>query len=248
MQECAEEVSVDGTPERNELLSGLPPDVFEAIRPGLSLVELEFRQSLHEPAEPTPYVYFPLSGVISLLTVLQNGAAVEMGTAGNEGMIDISSFLGVRNSESRCIVQVPGRALRMTRDDFRKALDRHETLRALVGAYVMEFFTMVAQSSACNRSHELRERTARWILMTHDRVGSDKFPITQEFLAEMLGVQRPSVTHAAVELATERLIAYRRGVMTVIDRKGLENASCECYRLIRNRFDRIAKMRVPAHG
>jgi CRP-like cAMP-binding protein len=224
---------------QNRILEALPESDREALLPEFEEVTLEFKQSLHEPGDPTPFVYFPLSGALSLLTVLQDGWAVELGSVGDEGMIDISVFLGLTNSESRCIVQVPGRALRMRSENFRQLLDGASPLRAVVGAYVMEFFTMVGQTSACNRIHTASQRCARWILMTQDRVHGDEFPITQQFLSEMLGVNRPTVSKAEVALSENGLISYRHGKLKVLDRAGLEQASCECYALIRERFDRL---------
>lgn len=224
---------------RNRILQALPEPERIQLLHDFQEVPLNFKQSLHEPGEPTPYVHFPIAGAISLLTVLQDGWAVELGTVGDEGMIDISVFLGLKNSESRCVVQVPGLALRMPSEKFRRHLAEVPAFHHVVGAYVMEFFTMVAQTSACNRIHSATQRCARWILMTQDRVHGDDFPLTQQFLSEMLGVNRPTVSNAEVTLSDQGLIAYRHGKMKVLDREGLKAASCECYQLIRDRFDRL---------
>lgn len=224
---------------RNRILEALPEGDRNELLHDFQEVPLDFKQLLHEPGEPTPHVYFPIAGAISLLTVLQDGWAVELGTVGDEGMIDIAVFLGLKNSESRCVVQVPGRALRMPSEKFRRRLEEMPEFRRVVGAYVMEFFTMVAQTSACNRIHSATQRCARWILMTQDRVHGSDFPITQQFLSEMLGVNRPTVSNAAVALSDLSLIAYRHGKMKVLNREGLRAASCECYELIRERFDRL---------
>src|SRR5436190_8235989 len=181
---------MDPVAARNRLLSAIPLEEMERLSPDLDEVRLKFRSNLHEPGRSTPYVHFPDSGVLSLLTVLADGSAVELGHVGNEGMVDISVFLGIEHSESRTIVQVPGIARRMPAERFREHLDTLPNLRRLIGAYVLEFFTMVAQTTACNRRHNLRQRLSRWLLMTHDRVGLPEFPITQEFLAEMLGASR----------------------------------------------------------
>jgi CRP-like cAMP-binding protein len=230
----------------NRLLAALPKDERRALEPDLESVTLEFRSILHEPGDPTPYVYFPDSGVLSLLTVLADGEAVELGHVGNEGMVDIAVFLGLEASESRTVVQVPGEAHQMDAGRFREHLESLPGLRRLLGAYVLEFFTMVAQTTACNRRHTLSQRIARWILMTHDRVGSDTFPITQEFLAEMLGASRPKVTGAAGTLQEQGLVSYRRGVMQVRDRERLETTACECYGLVWNRFERFEATGEPA--
>ena len=223
----------------NRILSSLPPDEYERILPDLKLVPLKFRVSLHEPGDRMPYVYFPNTGVISMITVLQSGDGVEIATVGNEGMTDISVFLGLEESDVRLLVQVPGDAMRMASARFRWHVEKSPRLRANLGYYAVSMFTLVAQSAACNRMHPIVDRCARWLLMTHDRVDAPVFPMTHDFLSEMLGVRRPSVSVAAEALQEAGLITYHRGKVTVLDRAGLEAASCECYGLIRERFDRL---------
>src|SRR5512141_2495213 len=213
----------------NRLLSSLPPEEYERILPDLKEVPLKFRVSLHEPGDKMPYVYFPSTGVISMLTVLEDGAAVEIATIGNEGMTDISVFLGLEESDSRLLIQVPGTAMRMNSDRFREHVEQIPSLRALLGYYTVSMLALVAQSAACNRMHPMVQRCARWLLMTHDRVDAAGFPMTHQFLATMLGVRRPSVSMAAKALRDTGLISYHRGKVTVLDRRGLEAASCECY-------------------
>ena len=221
----------------NGLLQALKPADLKVLSADLRTVALEFKESLHEPGDPTPFVYFPNDGVVSLLTVLENGMAVELGHVGREGMVDISVFLGLEASESRIIIQVPGTAQRMASTRFRAHVEAIPDLRRIMGAYVLEFFTMVAQTTACNRQHTIQQRFARWVLMTQDRTARTEFPITQEFLAEMLGVTRPKVTSAAGAMKRRGLIDYRRGLMTVESRARLEAAACECYALVWDRFE-----------
>lgn len=223
----------------NRILASLPAEEYERILPDLKTVPLKFRISLHEPGDKMPYVYFPNTGVISMLTVLADGVAVEIATIGNEGMTDLSVFLGLEASDSRLLIQVPGTAMRMESDRFLKHVEQIPILRALLGYYAVSLFALVAQSAACNRMHPIVERCARWLLMTHDRVDADVFPMTHNFLAEMLGVRRPSVSVAAEALQAAGFITYHRGKVMVLDRPGLEAASCECYRHIRERFDRL---------
>jgi CRP-like cAMP-binding protein len=223
----------------NRILSSLPPDEYKRILPDLKPVPLKFRVSLHEPGDRMPYVYFPSTGVISMITVLGNGDGVEIATVGNEGMTDISVFLGLEESDARLLVQVPGDGMRMASRRFRRHVLENPTFRANLGYYAISLFTLVAQSAACNRLHPIAERCARWLLMSHDRVDALVFPMTHEFLSEMLGVRRPSVSVAAEALQKAGLITYHRGKVTVLDRAGLEAASCECYGLIRERFDRL---------
>lgn len=224
----------------NRILSALPPRDYDRIAPDLKQVPLKFRVSLHEPGDKMPYVYFPNTGVISMLTVMEDGIAVEISTIGNEGMADLFSFLGLEESDARLLVQVPGTAMRMEKERFHKHIAQVPALRALLGHYAVASFALVAQSAACNRMHPMIERCARWLLMTHDRVDAEEFPMTHNFLSEMLGVRRPSVSVAAASLQAAGLISYHRGRVTVLDRDGLEDASCECYRLMRARFDRLA--------
>jgi CRP-like cAMP-binding protein len=221
----------------NGLLLALRPADLQALGADFETVELKFKDSLHEPGDPTPFVYFPNDGVVSLLTVLENGMAVELGHVGREGMVDISVFLGLEASESRIVIQVPGSAQRMDSVRFRKHVEALPDLRRIMGAYVLEFFTMVAQTTACNRQHTIQQRFARWVLMTQDRTARESFPITQEFLAEMLGVTRPKVTNAAGAMKRRGLIDYRRGLMTITNRARLETAACECYALVWDRFE-----------
>ncbi len=223
----------------NRILSSLPREEYERILPDLTLVPLKFRTSLHEPGDQMPYVYFPNTGVISMITVLGNGDGIEIATVGNEGMTDISVFLGLEESDARLLVQVPGSGMRMASARLRRHVQQNPGLRANLGYYAVSLFTLVAQSAACNRKHPVVERCARWLLMSHDRVDAAVFPMTHDFLSEMLGIRRPSVSVAAQTLQNAGLITYHRGKVTVLDRAGLESASCECYQLIRERFDRL---------
>ena len=195
---------------------------------------------LHEADEVASFVYFPTKGVVSMLTVLASGEAIEIATIGNEGMADLSAFFGLRTSPARLLVQVPGEAFRMTRDAFDQHLASSAELRQVLGAYSISMFIEVSQTAACNRLHLVEQRCARWLLMTHDRVDGDTFPITQEFLSEMLGVRRPTVSVAEAKLQEAGLIRYSRGAMEILDRPGLEAQACECYSIIRERFDALA--------
>lgn len=217
--------------------------------PDLKAVPLKFRMPLYEPGDKMPYVYFPNTGVVSMLTVMEDGVAVEIATVGNEGMVDLFVFLGLEESDSRLLIQVPGTAMRMESARFRAHAEQIPALRLLLGYYATASFALVAQSAACNRMHPVVERCARWLLMTHDRVDAAEFPMTHNFLSEMLGIRRPSVSVAAAALQAAGFISYHRGTVTVVDRAGLEGASCECYALIRARFDRLAGgSHADAHG
>lgn len=232
--------------EVNRILSSLSGPAFDRLMNDFELVPLLFKEEIHRPSATMTYVYFPLSGVLSMLTTLEDGTSVELATVGNEGMVDISVFLGLEASESQITAQIPGEALRMKSATFRHYLEAEPELRVAIGAYVLELFTMVAQNNACNRAHTVTERLARWLLMCHDRVDTDEFPITQEFMSEMLGVRRPTISTAASSLHGDGAIDYKRGTMMILDRGRLEAATCECYRLIRARFDRLPGKVSPA--
>jgi CRP-like cAMP-binding protein len=221
----------------NRILRSLEPHVYERIRPHLDLVRFPLGIVVLEPGQALDTVYFPSHGVLSMLTVLENGDLVEIATIGNEGMADLSVFLGLKISRSRLLCQVPGDTLRMETGVFLHLVEQNPGLREALGAYMVSMFIQVSQSAACNRLHPVEERCARWILMTHDRVDSDSFPLTQDFLASMLGVRRPSVSVAASILQRAGFVRYSRGRMTVLNRDGLEAAACECYAIVRSQFD-----------
>jgi CRP-like cAMP-binding protein len=219
----------------NALLASLPRGDLEKLCAGGTLIELPMKRILHEPGELAPDVLFPASGVISLLTVLDDGSAVEIATVGNEGMVDLAAYLGME-SHARWLVQVPGSALQIPAAHVRKAAAESESILKVLHEYMLAMFVLVSQTAACNRRHPVEERTARWLLMTHDRVESDLFPMTHEFLADMLGVRRPSVSIAMGMLQKAGFINYRRGRVEVVDREGMEQAACECYHLLAEQF------------
>jgi CRP-like cAMP-binding protein len=224
---------------QNRILRSLPRSEYEQLLPHVELIRLRISQVLHEPGDEMPYVYFPNYGVLSMLTVLESGEAVEIATVGNEGIADLSVFLGLKVATSRLINQVPGEVVRLGTPSFVELVAECPGLRAGLGYYMVAMFTLVSQSAACNRLHSLEERCARWILMTHDRVDADTFPLTQEFLSTMLGVRRPSVTVAAGMLQKAGFITYSRGNMTVLDRAALEASACECYQIIAEQFQHL---------
>lgn len=209
------------------------------LRRHLKPVALAYRQSLYRANKPIEYVYFIESGVGSLVNTMKNGDAAEVGTIGNEGFVGLPLLLGDNQTPMSVYVQVPGSGLRMKASSFRKELAGSATLRAVMHRNVHAFFNQVAQSAACNHFHSLEQRCSRWLLMTHDRMHSDAFLLTQEFLAMMLGVQRTGVTVAAGALQRAGLIRYTRGNVTILDRRGLERRSCECYGISKKEFDRL---------
>lgn len=226
---------------RNRLLAVLPNGERDRVEGAMERVPVRPHDLLHPPGERMRHVYFPLVGVISLMTPLQDGSFIETATVGNEGMVGLYAFLGggvIGNHQA--MGQVPGEALRMEADHFRAEIeDDRSKLRDVMFAYARALFAQISQGVACNGAHSIQERCARWLLETHDRAGGDRFELTQEFLSDMLGVRRPSVTVAARTLQQAGLIEYQRGQITVLDRSGLEQASCECYRVITEEYRRL---------
>ncbi len=237
-------VSIDlAATNGNSILGALPAPELERIRRKLSLASLRVRTVLFEPGDPIDAVYFPIDGIISLVTPLRGGATVEVATVGNEGIVGVPYVFGGALAV-RAITQVKGRVLRMTAADFRAEVTPPGPLRDLTESYGQALFSQVAQAAACNRLHSNQERLSRWLLMSHDRVGRDDFEITQEFLGQMLASRRGTVTISARALQSAGLIRYQRGHLTILNREGLERVSCECYRVIEEALARpIARAR-----
>jgi CRP-like cAMP-binding protein len=224
---------------RNRLLELLHPADFDRLRLHLEPVALEYRQSLYEANAPITSVYFPIDGVVSLVNTMADGSTSEVGTIGNEGIVGVPAILGDCLAPTSAYVQVPGSGLRLAADTLTAELERSARTRIIMLHYAHAFFNQVAQSAACNQLHQIEQRCCRWLLMTHDRVQSDQFQLTQEFLGMMLGVRRTSVTAVAGELRRQKLIGYNRGRVTVLNRIGLERHACECYAVSKNEFDRL---------
>lgn len=230
--------SVDG--RGNRLLAALPDPDRQRLLAHTEPLEMTLRQPVYEPGRPIEHVYFPIDAVLSVLAVMDNGQAVEVATVGHEGMVGVPVFLGVSTSPGLAFCQVPGVALRMPAGSFRELANGAGAVQELLQRYTYAFFTQISQGAACNRLHSVDQRLARWLLITQDRTGGkDQFLLTQEFMAQMLGVRRATVTEAAGRLAQAGLIGYRRGIVTVLDRPGLEAASCECYRIISDEHTRL---------
>lgn len=227
----------DSALHQNGILKRLKPAAVQELSKLLEKVDLRFKEPLHAQAQRVTHVFFPASGVVSSVIDLEGGQTVETGTIGREGLVGVSVLMGESLSPTRTFVQVPGTAHRATRDDLLEFVKHHPQLQTLALRYASVQLATLAQTAACNRVHTVEERLARWLLMTRDRVDSDAFPLTQQFLAEMLGVRRPTVSLAGAILQKAGLIRYRRGEITVLDRAGLEDAACECYRTIRQRFE-----------
>jgi CRP-like cAMP-binding protein len=223
----------------NALLALLPDDEYNRLLPHLQLVPTPFNAMMYERGQTITHVYFPCSGAHSILATMENGAAVEVGTVGREGLSVVEVLMGSDVANETTVCQVPGESLRMPLAAFRDAIAGDTALRRIALRYLQAYMSQVSQSVACNRLHSLEERFARWVLMSHDRVPGDEFQLTQEYLAIMLGVHRPSVTLVARAFQQAGLIKYNRGTMTILDRPGLEEACCECYGVVRKQFERL---------
>jgi CRP-like cAMP-binding protein len=221
----------------NRLLDALPAKARDVLR--LERCDAQVRDMLFEQDEPIRQIVFPTTCVCSMVTVLENGGPIELATIGNEGLVGVPVFLGASATNARGFVQVAGEYLSLSASAFRKAIDNGGPLHGLVQRYSQALFTQIAQNVACNRAHPVEQRCARWLLQTADRVGRKDFPLTQEFLGQMLGVRRATVNGAARALQDAGLITYRRGEITIEDRTGLEAASCECYAIVAREFDRL---------
>jgi CRP-like cAMP-binding protein len=224
---------------RNRLLDLLPEGDRARVLPTMQRITGEFGEIVFERNAPLTFVDFPLGAVISVVVIMEDGAIAEAGTIGNEGMAGIPLLLNASSSPLQAFYQVPGDTLRMPAAAFNEELTRGGVFREVLQRYALGFMNQLAQSAACNRLHPVDQRLCKWILMSHDRVGSDTLLLTQEVLAQMLGVRRASVTVAAGMLQKAGFIRYSRGALTVLDREGLETASCECYTIVRTELERL---------
>ncbi|MGR6922324.1 Crp/Fnr family transcriptional regulator [[Actinomadura] parvosata] len=220
---------------RNLILGALPQPEQRGLAGHLTPVDLKLKTVLYEPGGSIDHVYFPIAGVVSLVADLGGGTVVEVATVGHEGMVGLPVFLGAGPPAERASVQIAGRALRMSAERFRhdvSVLDGR--LQLAMQRYTQAMFTQLARNAACNRMHNVRQRCARWLLMTADRMHAGTFDLTQEFLAQMLGVRRASVSEVAAELQAEGCISYSRGTIVIEDRAALRSRACDCYAVVRD--------------
>lgn len=230
-------------PGQNRILSSLSRDLQLRLLPRMEKTSLSVGQILYEADEPIAHAWFPLSGIVSLVITLKDGQTVEVATIGNEGVAGIPLLLGAQRGRLKALCQVAGQALRMRAEHFRRSLEEHADFLEFARRYAHCLFEQLAQTTACNHVHSVQQRMCRWLLSTHDRVGADEFRLTQEFLARMLGVRRPSVTVAAGDLQRAGFIRYQRGRIRIADRAGLEAGACECYETLRQELDRLLAAR-----
>jgi CRP-like cAMP-binding protein len=223
----------------NSMLAALPRKQYRRLLAGLESVALNFGEVLYEPGERIRHVYFPNDSLVSLLTLVDNHLALEVGMVGREGMVGLPLAMGRDVSPVRALVQGAGTAMRMKSARFSEEIRKSPKLQGEINRYTGVLMAQITQTAACNRFHVVEARLARWLLMTRDRVGSDEFRLTHEFLGHMLGVRRVGVTNAARAMQRKKLIAYSRGRIRILDRRGLEGAACSCYALVKDMYDGV---------
>jgi CRP-like cAMP-binding protein len=227
------------SPEQNRLLGALPRAERERIFPHLTLVSLSLGTVLYESGDPQRYIYFPTDAIVSLLYVLKDGASAEIAVVGNDGAIGVALFMGGATTTNRAIVQTAGNAYRLTRVRIEDEFARHGEMLHILLRYTQGLITQMAQTAVCNRHHSVEQQLCRWLLLSLDRLSTNKLVMTQELIASMLGVRREGITEAAGHLQKAGVIQYSRGKITVLDRKRLESMSCECYDVVRKETERL---------
>ncbi len=223
----------------NQILAALSETDYQRLAPHLQFVLLPLGKVLLEPNEPVKEVYFPQQAMISLVSIMMDGSTTEIGLIGNEGMIGLSAVLGGGGTTSRSIVQIAGTAVKLPTHIVQQEFNRGEKLQKLLLLYTQALLTQVSQSAACNRQHTIEERLARWLLSVQDCVLKNELPLTQEFIANMLGIRRSGVTVAAGTLQQAGMISYHRGIIKILNQEDLEATACECYRLVQSEFIRL---------
>lgn len=224
-------------PPTNQLLAALPKAEHKRLLPNLEPFRLVFGEMIYQPGDLIRYVYFPDSGIVSLLATVKGSGSLEVGIVGREGMVGMPVFMGVETSRNCAVVQGAGSALRMKANLFRKECDTCRALPRLLRRYAYSLWTQLSQTAVCNRFHPIDARLARWLLMTRDRMGVDEFQVTQEFLSDMLGVRREGVNKAAGSLQRRQLVRYNRGTLTILKRAALEAVACKCYQIIKDEYN-----------
>jgi CRP-like cAMP-binding protein len=232
-------------PRRNRLLAALPEAEWERWLPHLEPVDMPLGKVLYESGSRLSHVYFPTTSIVSLLYVMEDGASAEIAVVGNEGIVGISLFMGGESTPSRALVQSAGQGFRLKADLMLQEFNRAGPVLHLLLRYTQALITQMSQTAVCNRHHSLDQQLCRWLLLSLDRLDSEELAMTQELIANMLGVRREGVTEAAGNLQQAGLIRYQRGHITVIDRAGLERRTCECYAVVKKEYERLLPLSVP---
>ena len=224
---------------KNHLLASLPNDEFARFQSKLEPVSLKLGTVLYESGDRLDHAYFPTTAIISLLYIMENGATAEIGVVGNDGILGIALFMGGDTTNSRAIVQSAGEVFKIKAQDLKTEFGRGGIFQTMLLRYTQALMTQISQTAVCNRLHSLEQQLCRWILLSHDRLDSDKLVMTHDLISNMLGVRREGVTLAAQKLAEKGLITNTRGTIILIDRQGLENAVCECYQVVNDEYNRL---------
>lgn len=224
---------------QNHLLAHVDPDEMGRLLPDLELVSLKLGNVIYESGETMEYVYLPTTAIISLLYIMENGSTAEIGVVGNDGLVGIAIFMGGDTTSNRAVVQSAGKALRMKAGKLKQEFTRGGRFHNICLRYTQALITQISQTAVCNRLHSVDQQLCRWLLLSHDRLPTDRLIMTQDLIANMLGVRREGITHAARRLQSEGYISYVRGDMTILDRKGLESCVCECYQVVKTEYERL---------
>jgi CRP-like cAMP-binding protein len=232
-------IPIAPNPRLNHLLAALPDAEFARLLPNLELVDFQLGRAVYESGRPFSNVYFPITSIVSLLYVLESGASAEISVVGNEGIVGIALFMGGESMPNRAVVQSAGQAYRLDGQTLKLEFSRSGAFQHLLMRYTLALFSQMAQTAVCNRHHSVDQQLCRWLLLSHDRLSGDELNMTQELIADMLGVRREGVTEAAGKLQQAGLIHYSRGLITIVDRAGLEARVCECYEVVRKEFKRL---------
>ena len=232
-------MSASGARNPNKLLAALPPETYTRMQPDLEHMPLELGASVYEAGSKQPYVYFPTDAIVSLLYVMKDGASAEIAVVGNEGLVGISLFMGGETTPSRAVVQSAGEAYRLNSKVLKREFEAGGALQHLLLRYTQALITQMAQTAVCNRHHSIEQQLCRWLLLSLDRLPTNELTMTQELIANMLGVRREGVTEAAGKLQEAGLIHYSRGRITIVNRPKLEKRVCECYAVVKTEFDRL---------
>lgn len=237
-------MSASHDPLQNHLLAALPADEFERIRDGLELIPLTLGHTVSEPYIEMKHVYFPVDSIVSLLCEMEDGSSAEIAVVGFEGIVGVSLFMGGETTPSRAVVQSGGHAYRLSGSTLKAEFYRAGPMQHLLLLYTQALLTQMAQTAVCNRHHTLDQQLCRWLLLSHDRLRSSELVMTQQLIANMLGVRREGVTEAAGKLQGAGLIQYHRGHISILERAGLEARACECYGVVRDEYDRLLAQKV----
>lgn len=232
---------------QNHLLAALPEAEYSQLADKLELVSLQLGQVLYESGNQLSHIYFPTTSIISMLYIMENGGTAEIGIAGNNGLIGYAIFMGGETTSSRAIVQIAGDAVRLKADDAKKVFAKGGIFQDILLRYTQSLITQISQTAVCNRLHSVEQQLCRWLLINHDQLPSNKLVMTQELIANMLGVRREGVSVAATHLQELGVIKYSRGTISILDRKKLEAEACECYQVVMDEYDRLLGEYIPTN-